>query len=59
MMTKDEADLTYARGIIADCCHHSDTAIIAACDTILMLDGSSEDAERARELRATLSKSAA
>ena len=59
MMTKDEIDLAHARGIIADCCHHSDTAIIAACDTILMLDGSSEDAERARELRATLSKSAA
>ena len=59
MMTKDEIDLAHARGIIADCCHHSDTAIIAACDTIIMLDGSCEDAERARELRATLSKSAA
>ena len=49
MMTKDESDLAHARGIIADCCHYSDAAVIAACDTILLL----------RTLRDTLEKTAA
>jgi len=59
MMSKDEADLAHARGIIADCCHYSDAAVIAACNTILLLDRNGEDAHRARTMRDTLEKTAA
>ncbi|MEM5541782.1 hypothetical protein WNY61_03435 [Sulfitobacter sp. AS92] len=59
MLTKDETDLAHARGIVADCCQHSDAAVIAACATILILDRNGEDAHRVKELRETLDKSAA
>tara|TARA_R110002049_G_scaffold23545_10_gene83673 strand:+ start:54597 stop:54794 length:198 start_codon:yes stop_codon:yes gene_type:complete len=56
---KTATDLIYARGVLADCCHHTDAAVIAACDTILLLDHDGDDAHRARTLRDTLERTSA
>ncbi len=52
--TNDAADLAHARGLLADCAHHEDSVLIAACDTILRLAPNGCDAHRARTLRETL-----
>ncbi|MGB1389251.1 MAG: hypothetical protein ACPG61_10230 [Paracoccaceae bacterium] len=46
------ADLAHARGIMADCCHHPDPVVIAACETIIaMADPQSCEARRATRMR--------
>ncbi len=52
--TNDAADLAHARGLLADCAHHDDSLLIAACDTVLRLAPNGCDAHRARTLRETL-----
>ncbi|APE43393.1 hypothetical protein BOO69_08175 [Sulfitobacter alexandrii] len=56
--TDDATDLAHARGLLADCAHHPDSVLIAACDTILRLAPNGCDAHRARALRETLVRTA-
>lgn len=56
--TTDAADFAHARGLLADCAHHGDSILIAACDIILRLAPNGCDAHRARALRETLVRTA-